>query len=82
MSFGIQAAGYVQDVIDKVKAIEGHGDTSQLEAAKSYIVSELEAWPTTDTAALGVMVKASGHHDASYSRNVTLSIEPLYLTPR
>lgn len=83
MSFGISAAGYVQDVIDKVQSLEGSGDTSQLDAVKAYIVAELEAWPSREDGggALGVMVEASGHHDG-YMRSVMLSIKPLYLMPR
>lgn len=81
MSFHLHAAGYVPDTIEAVKAAAGHGDTSQMDAAKAYILSELEQWPTDEKAPRGVIVEASGHHDAS-TRSVSVKITPLFLLPR
>lgn len=77
MSFSIQAAGRVPDVIEQVKAHESSGDTSQFDAVRALILAELEALPA-DAYYKGAIVEASGHHDAS-SRNLKLSIRPVYL---
>lgn len=79
MSFSIQAAGRVADAIEQVKAATGYGDTSQFDAARAFILAELEAWPVAEHAAAGVLVEGSGHHDATTSRNVTITIRPLHL---
>lgn len=77
MSFSIQAAGRIPDVIEQVKAHESFGDTSQFDAVRALVLTELEALPA-DGHYKGVIVEASGHHDAS-SRNLKLSIRPVYL---
>lgn len=74
MSFGISAAGKPTAVIKAVQASPGHGDPSQIEAVKAFIVGELESWPEGKA----VIVEASGHHDA-YSRNVTINLRPITL---
>lgn len=73
MSFQIHAAGRTHDAIEQVKKAEGYGDTSQFEATQRFILAELEHWPAN-----GVIVEASGHHDA-HTRSVNISIRPLYL---
>lgn len=78
MSFTIQAAGRIADVIEQVKLVEGYGDTSQMDAVRALILTELEAWPTNDSAFKGVLVEASGHHDSSV-RNLSITIRPLHL---
>lgn len=71
MSFHIEVAGTPAAVIKHVQDHEGHGDTSQVDAAKAFIVGELEAWPYP-----GVHVSASGHHD-TWTRNVTINLRPI-----
>lgn len=78
MSFFIQAAGRIPDAIAQVQAVQYSGNTSQFEAARAYILAELEAWPTDEHAAKGVLVEASGHHD-QHTRSITLNIRPLLL---
>ncbi|MFF7987547.1 hypothetical protein ACFZDK_52275 [Streptomyces sp. NPDC007901] len=79
MSFSIQAAGLVADAVEQVKSAETYeGDASQFEATRSFVLAELEAWPTTEHGPKGVFVEASGHHDA-HSRNVSVTIRPLYI---
>jgi len=77
MSFSIQAAGRIADVIEQVKAHEFTGDSSQVDAVKALIVAELEAW-APDSYWKGAIVEASGHHDG-HVRNLTLSLRPLHL---
>jgi transketolase N-terminal domain/subunit len=80
MSYSLQAAGKIDDVIKQVKAHEFvGGDTSQAEAAKAFILAELEAWPAaTEHRMRGAIVESSGHHD-NYSRNISITIRALYL---
>lgn len=79
MSFTIQAAGRIPDVIEQVRAHESYDiDTSQMEAVRALILAELEAWPQPG-ALRGVLVEASGHHDSTTSRSVNITIRPLHL---
>lgn len=77
MSFSIHAAGRIADVIEQVNAHEFTGNTSQVDAVKALILSELESWPT-DSYWKGAYVEASGHHDG-HVRSVTLTLKPLHL---
>lgn len=77
MTFSIQAAGRIPDVIEQIKAHEFHGDASQAEAVRSLLLAQLEAW-NPDGHYKGVFVEASGHHDAS-SRNLNLTLRPVYI---
>jgi hypothetical protein len=78
MSFSIHAAGRIADVIEQVKAHDfGGGDTSQAEAVRAFVLSELQAWPDGPYYR-GVVVESSGHHDGS-SRNVTLTLRALHI---
>ncbi|GAA1015917.1 hypothetical protein Aple_010860 [Acrocarpospora pleiomorpha] len=74
MSFGFAAAGTPAAVIKAVRAQPGSGDTSQLDAVKAFVVSELESWPE----GMAVSVQASGHH-GQYGRQVTLTIQVINL---
>lgn len=81
MSFSIHAAGRIADVIEQVKAHEYVGDTSQAEAVRALVLSELEQW-NQDGYWKGVVVEASGHHDSS-QRSLTLTIRPVAIkTPK
>lgn len=77
MSFSIQAAGRIPDVIEQLKAHEFGGDTTQAEAVRSLLLSELEGW-SSDGHYKGVVIEASGHSDM-YSRNLTLTMKPVYI---
>ncbi|MBD0734109.1 hypothetical protein [Streptomyces sp. CBMA29] len=79
MSFSIHAAGTVAQAITQVQAAEGYGDTTQFDTAKALILAELNAWPTGGYAWKGVVVEASGHHDSSTTRNLSITIRPLNL---
>lgn len=79
MSFTIQAAGRIADVIEQVKLAENYGDSAQMEAARALILAELEAWPTSANAFKGVLVEANGHHDTTSVRNLAITIRPLHL---
>lgn len=78
MSFSILAAGTVPDAIEQVKAISWVPENEQAEAVRAYILAQLEAWPVNANSPKGVLVEASGHAD-NYTRNVTLTIRPLYI---
>ncbi|MFC8520824.1 hypothetical protein [Streptomyces sp. NPDC057257] len=78
MTYSIHAAGLVPDAIRQVQAAECQGDASQFEAVRDLVLAELEAWPSSEHAPKGVFVEASGHHDG-YSRNISLTIRPLFI---
>lgn len=70
MSWSIYAKGHKAGVIRKVKAATCAGDTSQFDAVKSFILSELQQIPESRS---GVTVETNGHHDPS-SRSVVINI--------
>jgi hypothetical protein len=76
MSFTIRAEGLIADVVEQVTAADNHGDTSQFEAARSFVLGELEAWPTGPGAPNGALVEMAGHYDDT-SRNVTVVVRPV-----
>jgi hypothetical protein len=76
MSWGMNFIGTKQGVRKKVEEATGYGDQSQLEAAKAFIISEIDALPA---AVNGVKVEASGHHDAHTTRNVSIKVDPVLL---
>lgn len=79
MSFGFTAAGPVPDAVEQVKAVVLTGPANpQFEAAKAFVLAQLEKWPTNANSPKGVFVEASGHAD-DYTQNLTLTIRPLYL---
>lgn len=78
MSFSIIAAGKIPDAIEQVKTADGYGDTSQMDAVKALIIAELEAWPANAGSLKGVIVEASGHHDATTSRSLSITIRPFH----
>lgn len=78
MSFSIQVAGRINDVIEEIKAIEWVPTSPQAEATRSYVLAQLDEWPVNANSPKGVFVEASGHAD-NFARNVTLTIRPLYL---
>jgi hypothetical protein len=78
MSFHIHAAGTVGDTITQVEAIRWVPENMQAEQTRNYILQQLYGWPTTPNSPKGVLVEASGHAD-QFSRNVTLTLRPLYL---
>lgn len=89
MSFSLQAAGTVDQVRAQLAAQDAaqqqvksaFSDTSQVDKVRVFILGELDSWPTsTDpTKRIGVFVEASGHHDTYTSRNVTLTMRPIWL---
>lgn len=80
MSFAFSAAGTIDGAKAQIRAVEDHysNDTSQLEAVKLFILSELEKWPENPHASNGVLIEASGHHD-HLSRSLNISMRPLQL---
>ena len=77
MSFSFTVAGKIADARAQLAAVsEQYGDPSQMEAAKAFALSELDAWPSGWFN--GVLVEASGHHDTN-GRNLSISIRPLHL---
>lgn len=78
MSFSFSAAGTVADAIEQIKCIQMAGDNPQFEVTRSYVLAQLESWPVNANSPKGVFVEASGHAD-DFTRNVTLTIRPLYL---
>ncbi|MFD9444939.1 hypothetical protein [Streptomyces sp. NPDC060001] len=68
--------GLIADVVAAVEAADNQGDTGQFEAVRSFVLAELEAWPTGPGAPNGVLVETAGHHD-DRSRNVTIVIRPV-----
>lgn len=79
MSFSFYKAGTPAQVRAELAADDSfaYGDTSQLDAVKAFISAELAAWPEPGYYN-GVVVEASGHHDAS-SRNLSISMRPVKL---
>lgn len=73
MSFSFGITGTKKGVLRELDKTEGYGDTSQLEAAKAFVKSEVEALP--DGFKGLIAVSATGHHDSN-SRNVTIKVEP------
>lgn len=76
MSFSIQAAGKVADVIEQVKAHKFYPDTSQADAVREFLLSELQQW--SPDSQYGVVVEVSGHHDSTV-RNLNLVMRPIYI---
>lgn len=76
MSFSIQAAGKVADVIEQVKAHKFYPDTSQADAVREFLLNELQQWNTDSS--YGVIVEVNGHHDTN-CRNLNLVMRPIYL---
>ena len=77
MSFSFTVAGKIADARAQLAAVsEQYGDPSQMEAAKAFALSELDAWPSGWFN--GVLIEASGHHDTN-GRNLSISIRPLHL---
>jgi hypothetical protein len=78
MSFSIQAAGRIEDVIEQIKAHDfGGGDTSQAETIRALLLAELEAW-ADGPYYRGVIIDASGHHDTS-QRSLSVSMRPFHI---
>lgn len=75
MSFSFAITGTKKGVLRELENVTGHGDTSQLDAAKAFVKSEVEALP--DDYKHFIEVGASGHHDAT-NRNVKIEIKPQY----
>lgn len=75
MSWSIYVTGTKAGVKRKVEEATGYGDQSQLEAAKAFILAEIEALPE---AVNGVSVKAGGHHDER-SRNLNIDIQSVLI---
>lgn len=73
MSFSFGITGTKKGVLRELDKTEGYGDTSQFEAAKAFVKSEVEALPDDFTGLIAV--SANGHHD-NRSRNVTIKVEP------
>lgn len=76
MSFTLRAEGLLADVVEEVESADNHGDTSQFEAVRAFVLAELEVWPTGPGAPNGVLVEAAGHYDEA-SRNVTIVMRPV-----
>ena len=79
MSFSLHAEGLVADVVEQVTAADSGGDP-QFEAARAFVLAELEAWPTTEGAPNGVLLDMAGHHEPT-SRNVTIVMRPHRVGP-
>lgn len=75
MSWSIHVTGTRAGVKRKVQDATAYGDQSQLDAAKAFIITEIDALPEPIT---GVQVKASGHHDPT-SRNLMIELQPVWL---
>ena len=73
MSFSFSITGTKKGVLRELENQQGYGDTSQFDAAKAFVKSEVEALPD-DFKGL-IAVSASGHHDAN-SRNVKIEVVP------
>ncbi len=73
MSFSFAITGTKKGVLSELDKTEGYGDTSQFDAAKALVKSEVEAFPD-DFKGL-IAVSATGHHDTN-SRNVSIKVEP------
>ena len=73
MSFSFNASGTKPEVLRQLEEATASGDTSQFEAARAFVRSEIEASP--DVQGQGYLVQAAGHHDAN-TRQITISITP------
>ncbi|WP_060880152.1 hypothetical protein [Streptomyces scabiei] len=79
MSFSLHVEGLVADVVEELSAADTGGD-AQFEAARAFVLAELEAWPTEDGAPNGALVDIAGHADPT-SRNATIVIRPKRVGP-
>jgi hypothetical protein len=77
VSFSVHESGPLDYVRERIDAATVHGDPSQFDRVREFIRAELDDFPTAE--GIGVTVSASGHHSET-SRNVTISIQPTYLT--
>lgn len=76
MSFSIQAAGKIPDVIEQIKAHHFYDDATQAETIRELLLGELQTWG--EASQYGVVIEASGHHDTNV-RNLSITMRPIFL---
>jgi hypothetical protein len=77
MSFWFTVAGKIGDVKHQLDHLEPpSGDPSQFEAARALVRAELDAWPSPAYYNY-VLAEASGHHDTTSGRSLSIDIRPL-----